>query len=182
MEMLVTDRLIIRGFKPSDWKDLYDYLSDENVVKYEPYYVYTEDDSKREAVNRSENSAFLAVCLKENGKLIGNIYFAREQPAEFLTWELGYVFNADYQGNGYATESCAAIINYAFEHMGARRIIATCDPKNARSWKLLERLKLRREGCLLKTGYFKCDLQGNPLWHDTYEYAILADEWKAFSE
>lgn len=182
MEKIETSRLIIRRFQSNDWKDLYDYLSDENVVKFEPYGVYSEDDSKQAAINRSGNTAFWAVCLKENGKLIGNIYFEQEQPSKFLTWELGYVFNANYQRKGYATESCIAIINYAFENMNVRRIIAKCDPDNTNSWELLDRLRLRREGFLLKKGYFKCDSQGNPLWHDTYEYAILADEWKLFSK
>ena len=33
MEEIVTDRLVIRRFKPNDWQDLYEYLSDEEVVK-----------------------------------------------------------------------------------------------------------------------------------------------------
>ena len=36
MFILETDRLIIRKFVPEDWKDLYEYLSIEEVVKYEP--------------------------------------------------------------------------------------------------------------------------------------------------
>ncbi|OPX43546.1 hypothetical protein CLHUN_24840 [Ruminiclostridium hungatei] len=35
--MIETERLLIRKFEPGDWKDLYEYLSDERVVKYEPY-------------------------------------------------------------------------------------------------------------------------------------------------
>lgn len=182
MEIIETNRLIIRRFLSSDWNDLYEYLSDSNVVKYEPYDIFTEDECKIEATNRSKNDAFWAVCLKGTEKMIGNIYFEQLQPEIFLTWELGYVFNANYQGKGYATESCSAIISYAIECMNVRRIIAKCNPNNTHSWRLLERLKLRREGHLLKTGYFKCDFQGNPLWHDTFEYAILDEEWKVLTK
>ena len=96
---------------------------------------------------------------------------------DFDTWELGYVFNRKYQGNGYDTESSEKLVDYAFSNLGARRIIAMCSPLNTRSWKLLERLKMRREGLLLQNVYFKTDYYGQPIWLDTYEYAILKSEW-----
>jgi RimJ/RimL family protein N-acetyltransferase len=80
---------------------------------------------------------------------------------------------------GYATESAEAVIKEAFENLGARRIIAMCNPNNEPSWRLLERLGMRREGHLIKNIYFKKDAAGNPIWQSTYEYAILIDEWRA---
>jgi hypothetical protein len=41
-----TDRIVIRKFTPEDWKDLYDYLSDATVVKFEPYDTFTEVQCK----------------------------------------------------------------------------------------------------------------------------------------
>ncbi len=172
-----TDRLVIRRFRPEDWKDLYEYLSDEKVVKYEPYDVFDEEACKLEAENRSKNGAFWAVSLKESGKVIGNVYFQQQEPTDFMTWEIGYVFNSGYYGKGYAAESCRKLIDYGFVEKNARRIIAMCNPQNSPSWKLLERLGMRREGHLLKNIYFKKDELGNPIWTDTYEYAILAEEW-----
>lgn len=168
-----TNRLIIRKFHEDDWKDLYEYLSDEEVVFFEPYGVYTEKACKEEAISRANNESFWAVCIKENGKVIGNIYLEKQ---DFDTWELGYVFNKKFQKQGFATESAKGIIDYAFKEFNARRIIAMCSPKNESSWKLLERLKMRREGYLLKNIYFKTDENNNPIWLDTYEYAILASE------
>lgn len=176
MSILETERLILRKFVYDDWKELYKYLSQETVVKYEPYDVFTEDECKQEAINRSKQETFWAVCLKENNKLIGNIYFQQQEPIEFLTWEIDYVFNPTYYGKGYATESCGKILNYGFLELKARRIIAMCNPKNTVSWKLLERLNMRREGHLRKNIFFKYDEKGTPIWNDTYEYAILADE------
>jgi hypothetical protein len=66
-----TERLIIRKFCANDWKDLYEYLSQKETVKYEPYEIFTEEESRKEALNRSENDVFWAVCLKSSGKLIG---------------------------------------------------------------------------------------------------------------
>ncbi len=174
MENIETERLIIRRYTKEDWKDLYEYLSEPQVVKFEPYEVFTEEAAKQEAICRAEMTSFFAVCIKENNKLIGNIYL---QKGEFDTWELGYVFNANYQGQGYATEAARTLVSKAFEEWGARRVIAMCNPFNEKSWKLLERLGMRREGTLIKNIYFKCDTDGNPIWLDTYEYGILREEW-----
>ena len=95
MENIVTDRLIIRKFEPSDWQDLHEYLSDEEVVKFEPYGIYSENQAIEEAIRRSNNESFRAVCLKKDGKLIGNLYLDK---GEFDTLELGYVFNGKFQG------------------------------------------------------------------------------------
>lgn len=173
MQFITTERLIIRRFTPDDWKDLHEYLSDEKVVFYEPYDVFSEDDCKQEAINRADNEAFWAVCLKNN-KVIGNLYLGKQ---DFNTFELGYVFNEKYHNYGYATESAKAIISYAFNELKARRIIAMCNPKNTSSWKLLERLGMRREGYLIQNIYFKKDKNNRPIWLDTYEYAILCNEW-----
>lgn len=177
MGILETERLILRKFSPNDWKDLYEYLSQETVVKYEPYNIYTEEQCKEEAIYRSKEDAFWAVCLKENNKLIGNLYFQQQEPKEFATWEIGYVFNPIYYGKGYAAESCKKVSDYAFNKLKAHRIIAMCNPENIASWKLLERLNMRREGYLQKNVFFKYDGERKPIWNDTYEYAVLADEW-----
>jgi [ribosomal protein S5]-alanine N-acetyltransferase len=181
MSILETDRLVIRKFYCDDWKDLYEYLSQEIVVKYEPYDVFSEEACRQEAINRSINNAFWAVCLKENNKLIGNLYFQQQEPKEFLTWEIGYVFNPAYYRKGYATEACKGILIYGFEEMGVHRIIGKCNPENTASWNLLERLSMRREGYYKKPVFFRKTHDGKPIWHDAYQYSILEEDffkWK----
>ena len=170
-----TTRLKIRKFLPSDGQDLFEYLSQAEVVKYEPYHVFTRQKAMQEAIKRSKNLDFLAVCLKDTGKLIGNIYLSKQ---EFETWELGYVFNLKYQGKGYATEATQALIENLFANNEAWRIVAFCDPLNVASWKLLERLNMRREGHLLKNVWFFKDENDKPIWKDSHEYAILKEEWQ----
>jgi ribosomal-protein-alanine N-acetyltransferase len=172
-----TERLTIRRFREDDWKDLYDYLSSTVAVKYEPYGVFNEDACKEEAIKRSHNKAFWAVCLKETGKMIGNVYFQQQEPSGIRSWEIGYVFNPSFYGKGYATESCRRILDHAFNELNAHRVLAMCNPLNTSSWKLLERLGMRREGHLIKNIFFKSNEHGEPIWNDTYEYAVLADEW-----
>ena len=86
MKNIVTDRLIIRRFELNDWVDIFEYLSDEEVVKFEPYGVYSEGQVKEETKKRVNHESFYAVCLKENKKLIGNLYLGED---DFDTFELG---------------------------------------------------------------------------------------------
>jgi len=175
--MMETQRLKIRRFNPDDWQDLYEYLSDEEVIRFEPYSAFSEEQAIKEAERRSNHDAFWAVCLKEDNKLIGNLYFCQQEPKNFMTWEIGYVFNRNFSGKGYATESANRLLQYGFEVCNAHRIQAHCNPENSSSWRLLERLHMRREGHFMQKAFFHCDEQGNPLWHDAYEYAILSNEW-----
>lgn len=173
---LTTSRLLLRDFTADDWKDLFGYLSDPDVVYYEPYEPFTEDASKQEAKNRAKNKDFIAVCLRDTGKLIGNLYFARQ---EYDSYEIGYVFDKHYQHMGYATEAATAVIDHAFNELGAHRISACCNPENKASWHLMKRLHMRREGHLKKNCAFRSDpASGEKLWQDTYLYAVLKDEWQ----
>lgn len=175
---LSTERLIIRRFSENDGEDLYEYFSNPKVLEFEPYQPFTKDEAYREAKRREGDEQFLAVCLK-SGKVIGNLYFSK---GDFETWEVGYVFNDKYWGNGYASESLLALMEYAFLSLNVRRMIAQCDPKNIPSWKLLERVGMRREGELLQNIFFFTDEHGNPIWKDTYEYAILKAEYMGQKE
>ena len=64
-------------------------------------------------------------------------------------------------------------MEYGFNYLGIHKIIAHCDPQNIPSWKLLERIKMKREVKQRKNIYFKKDKNKNPIWLDTYEYGIL---------
>lgn len=170
-----TTRLIIRPFTPADAADLHAYLSREEVVRYEPYPPFTREQAAEETIRRANDPNFHAVVLRESGRVIGNLYFA---PGDFDTWELGYVFHDGYWGKGYATEACRALLNTAFAEGKVRRVVAMCNPENAASWRLLERLGMRREGHLRKNIWFVRDENDQPVWQDTYEYAILREEYR----
>jgi len=76
----------------------------------------------------------------------------------------------------YATEACRRILKYGFEEKKAHRIVAGANVKNESSWKLLERLYMRREGHMLQNVFFKRTLDGEPILNDSYKYGILYEE------
>ena len=164
-----TERLVLRRFQESDLEDLYEYLSDPQVVAFEPYKPMTIEEVKDHLDWRISTDEMIAVELKTTGKLIGNIYLGKR---DFDAMEIGYVFNRSYQHQGYARESCERLMELAFS-AGIHRIYAECDPKNKASWGLLERLGFVREAHLRQNVYFWTDADGNPIWKDTYIYAHL---------
>ncbi len=164
-----TERLILRRYTERDFDDLFEYLSDAEVVKFEPYKAMTAEETRENLKWRIETDEMIAVELKENHKMIGNIYFGKR---DFNSREIGFVFNRNFWGKGYAKESCRAIIELAFQS-GVHRIFAECDPENQNSWRLLESLGFEREAHLKQNVYFWTDEQGNPLWKDTYIYSML---------
>lgn len=76
---------------------------------------------------------------------------------------------------GYACEALRAVVEQAFRE-GAHRVYAVCDPRNAASWRLLEKAGLKREVHLRQNVFFHRDEKGAPIWKDTYIYAILAQD------
>ena len=175
MEPIVTERLILRSFLPTDWQDLYDYLSDEQVVRHTPYEVFTRQEARRCARERADDPRYYAVVLKKENKLIGDLFFAA---IAFDAYELDYMFHRRYWSHGYALESARALINQAFAGGKVRRIIARCNSEHTASWRLLEKLAMRREGHFLQECYFKTAADGAPCWCDTYQYALLRSEWE----
>lgn len=153
-----TDRLILSRFSENDLLDLFEYLSDPEVVKFEPYRSMTLEEVCQELRLQIASDEMVAVELKSSGKLIGNVYLGKRDNNAL---EIGFVFNKDYWKQGYAMESCAAVIREAFSS-GVDRIIAHCDPKNQDSWRLLEKLGFTQTAHLKQNVYFWKDDRGQP--------------------
>jgi RimJ/RimL family protein N-acetyltransferase len=173
---LETERLILRNFQKDDWKDLYEYLSLAETYVYEPGNPVSIGEAKRLAKERSKGDAFLAVVLKAENKMIGHLYFHREEPLDFYTWELGYIFNPRYQNRGFCTEASRKAVEFGFFELKAHRINAYCDPLNAASWHVLEKIGMEREGHFRKKAFFRRDEKGDPIWHDCYAYGIVEED------
>lgn len=167
-----TDRLILRRYKESDLNDLFEYLSNPKVVEFEPYKPMDMEEVKDNLKWRISTEEMIAVELKANGKMIGNVYLGKR---DFDSLEIGFVFNESYWKKGYANESCEKLIELAF-HNGVHRIFAECDPDNKNSWGLLEKMGFVREAHLRENVYFFKDENDKPIWKDTFIYSKLNTE------
>lgn len=86
--------------------------------------------------------------------------------------EIGWVLSPRHQGHGYATEAVGALLRVCFADLGLRRVVANAFAANEPSWRLMERVGMRREGVGVRDSLHR-DLG----WVDGVSYALLADEW-----
>jgi RimJ/RimL family protein N-acetyltransferase len=86
--------------------------------------------------------------------------------------EIGWVLDPDHTGHGYATEAVHELIRYCFRDLGVRRVTANCFLDNDVSWRLMERVGMRRELHAIRASQHR-----SGRWLDTVGYAILEEEW-----
>ncbi|MCR5614203.1 GNAT family N-acetyltransferase [Treponema sp.] len=182
MIMIETPRLVLRPFKESDLDDLYEYLSEITIHCFMDMKTENRDDAAEILKERLGDNNYFAIELKETGKVIGEIFAHPEgtDPSESVkdTFSPCWMLNERYQNKGYMTEAARAYITYLFEKCGARRVYAYTEDYNLSCQKLLEKLGFRREGLYKEFVSFVNDEQGNPIYENTYEYAVLKKEWK----
>jgi RimJ/RimL family protein N-acetyltransferase len=106
-----------------------------------------------------------AVCLKETGLLIGGCGIRRETELSQVA-NLGWAINPEFQSKGFATEAARALIEFGKRQLKLSVIYATCDTRNTPSFKLMEKLGMKREGCRPKQLFL------NGKFDDLIEYGI----------
>ncbi|MFJ6207575.1 GNAT family N-acetyltransferase [Lysinibacillus sp. NPDC092081] len=165
-----TKRLLIREFEIQDWQAVYEYTSNPTVMEYIPEGVFNEEEAKKfVSENSGEKAKYFPIILLSENIVIGHITF--HQYFGDHTYEIGWVLNPNYYNNGYASEAARAVLDYGFKEMKLHRIIATCQPENIPSYRVMEKIGMRREG------YFKKCIPNGDEWWDEYYYAVLDEEW-----
>ena len=164
MTMFETERLTIRNFRIDDWEALHEmivqYVS-SGLAALEPnQWPTSPDEIKKITEWFASVDSYFAVCLKDTGRFIGFVCLNPEKGER--EFNIGYTFNFDYHGKGYATEACRALLGHAFDRLGAQRVVTGTHPSNTASVRLLERLGFRRT-------------TEDPGWE------LSRDEWKAKS-
>lgn len=151
-----TKRCIIRELTMDDIDALFELYSKPGITDFvEPLYDYDKECEYEKAYIEHmygyyEYGMWL-VFSKDTGELIGragleNRDYCDEQETQGATgayhseMELGYVIAPEYQRQGYATEVCKAILDYAWENLAPERINCLIDERNYPSRKLVEKL------------------------------------------
>lgn len=173
METIETDRLVLRNFRRSDAAGLFAYLREPKASCFLSLKLASMKEAEAEAERRSADDEHIAVCLKDTGQLIGDVFAVPETD----TFSVGWNFNSDFGGHGYALEAARALFSLLFEDRGARRLYAYVEDRNTSSQRLCERLGMRKEGLFVEFVSFMNDDAGHPVYENTMQYAILRREW-----
>ncbi|GAA0259165.1 GNAT family protein [Actinomadura nitritigenes] len=176
-----TDRLLLRRASPDDLDATWTYRQLPETHEWVGA-ATTTYDGYRERFLREERLTDLLV-VELDGRVIGDLTlqvqdaWAQEEVADQakgVQAELGWTLDPSYGGKGYATEAVRALIDIAFGRLGLRRLHAECFYDNEPSWRLMERVGMRREQHTVKDS-----LHRTKGWLDGLSYAILAEEWAA---
>ena len=176
-----TERLEIRPATAADGPATWHYRRQESVALW---ITSAQPDSEHYLADFTEPARLAKTLVIEfDGHVIGDLMLAIEDAwaqaevadrARAVQAELGWSLDPAYAGRGYATEAVAELIRICFEELHLRRVLAQCFAGNLPSWRLMERVGMRREsqdvrGSLHRSGE----------WLDGLAYALLADEWRS---
>ncbi|WP_285767060.1 GNAT family protein [Peribacillus sp. SI8-4] len=151
--VIETQRLILREATKADAGDMFEYLSDIDVVKpmgLEPCQTVHEvlDEIEWYQSIRKEGTGIRwGITMKDNGKVIGSCGFLNMVPKHFRA-EVGYELNQAHWGIGIAGEALKAVVMYGYRHFQLERIEALIEPGNFPSQKMVEKQGFRKEGLL----------------------------------
>jgi RimJ/RimL family protein N-acetyltransferase len=157
-EPLTTERLRLRRSRPEDADVISAYRTDPEVHRYQgwertdPQGVRAEiEDMAARAPGSPGGWVQLSVEDKATGQLVGDVGLspAEDEPGVI---KVGYTISPKFQGKGYATEAVSALVDYAFDVLGADIVRAYASADNAASirvaekagFTLMERMEHRR--------------------------------------
>ncbi len=175
---LRTERLVIRRFVASDAETFAAYRSEPEVARHQSWDTPFSVDQARLFIEQlaSEHPdtpgtwfQFALVDVASDTH-IGDVAASCDAADRRLA-SVGWTLAPHAQGQGYATEAATALLDYLFDRRSKHRVTAGCDPCNAASAALMERLGMRREAHFIQSEWAKGE------WTDEYVYAVLSTEW-----
>ena len=127
--------------------------------------VFVESTLRQLASNQGFQTA-----IWHHGQIVGIIGYHHLEWANRSTC-IGYWLDERYQGRGFMTKACRALVDYAFDEWKLNRIEIRCAEENLKSRGIPDRLGFRAEGLLREAEW----LYDHYVHHVVY--ALLAKDW-----
>lgn len=151
MNVVETERLILRHFTPEDADDNYRINTDsENMrfmgrqpdsVEFERYHI------RRHIADYYDRHGFglWAAVLKEDNQLIGRCGLLYQPVEDTQEVEVTYLIDRRLWGKGLATEAAREVLKLGFERYKLPRIVAVINPENVASVRVAEKIGMKYE-------------------------------------
>ena len=166
-----TPRLLLRPFRLDDVDDVFGYASDPEWSRYievpSPYARRDAEEFVARAILTSTEEN-LRWAIDDGGRASGFLNLTISAPGSA---EVGYGIARTLWGQGLVTEAVAAVIEYGFQTLGLDRMYAYAAINNEASWRVMEKVGMKREGALRHHRLLRGE------YVDDVLYAILRDEW-----
>jgi RimJ/RimL family protein N-acetyltransferase len=175
--LIQSNRLILRPITAEDAEAIFGYRSNAIINQFQGWIPETVadvhdfiQDKICAEIDQPDTWFQLAIVKNDSGELIGDIgiHFLE---LDSLQVEIGFTLDWKHHGNGFATEALTEVMKFLFRKLNKHRVIASIDPRNEKSIKVVERLGMRKEAHFMKSLWI------NNEWVDDCVYAILKEEW-----
>jgi RimJ/RimL family protein N-acetyltransferase len=174
-----TSRLTLRPYRPGDLAFLHSMFEREEVCRYLPWPPMDIDQARAKLDQRLRQTRLegdgdplvLAAEETETGRYVGE-FMLRIKSVASRQGEIGWSLHPDAQGRGFATEGARELVRLGFDDVGLHRIVAGCDPRNAASLRVMDRLGMRREAEFVESEHLKGE------WVGEIVCAMLESEWR----
>ena len=149
--MLETERLVLRQWQSRDYAEFAELNADPKVMEFFPACLtVNESDAlaqRLSALIDQQGWGFWAIELKQNQRFMGFCGLHQTSPALPFSpnIEIGWRLHVDYWGQGYAAEAAQAALQFGFEQLQLKEIVAFTALGNLRSQTLMERLGMQRD-------------------------------------
>jgi ribosomal-protein-alanine N-acetyltransferase len=161
-ERIETERLVLQRLRYEDADEIfYTYASKPEATKYVAWPTHQSVSDTRDfvayAVNAWERGTDFtySIRLKNSSRLIGSIGVMHDDGKV----QFGYIVSPTLWGQGFATETCRAVIDQLKRQGTLHRIWTLVDKDNVASIRVLEKCGLIEEARLPK--WFRFINQGN---------------------
>lgn len=168
--MFETERLFLRRLKDYDVDEIFKMRSDEEIMRY----IREPQMERKESLNwikmisekwHTERIGFCGVIEKKSKRFVGWCGLWRLKETD--EFEVGYAIAKDFWGKGYATEAAKRVLQYGFEELNLKKIVAVASPENQASQNVMKRIGME----FVKIGKFYDN--------ELVQYSILRDEFPA---
>lgn len=179
---VVTERLLLRRATVDDVESMWAIRSQPGVCEWLSRAATDRDEFVAHTTEPDRLAKLVVIELRDPpGTIVGDLMISIQdawaqhevaERAKRVEAELGWVVAPEHGGRGYATEAVRTAMGICFDGLGLRRVVANCFADNEASWRLMERLGMRREVHTRQES-----LHRSGAWLDGLGYALLADEW-----
>ena len=155
--ILETERLLLRTITHDDFADLIAIWGDAETLRFYPNTL--DEAAMRAWIERNlkryeeHGHGLYAVIRKADQQFVGDCGLVVQDVEGVPELEVGYQFNKQFWGNGYATEAARGCMDYARDVLKRDRIISMIRPENLPSRRVAERNGLQIEKKVFWRGF-----------------------------
>ena len=168
---LQTERLNLRMMRVVDAPALAAYRDLAQIARYQSWTMPFTLDA---AVQLLEGQAHLdelptqglvQIAIEHDGDVVGDLAVGMDADPHIA--QLGFTLAPAHHGNGFASEAAGALVDALFARTDVHRVVATIDPANVASMRVIEHLGFRYEGTARRAELIRGE------WLDDMRFALL---------